>query len=136
MKKTDNEQVNHPAHYNIPGRKECIDEMVDKWGRSLVSMWCEMTAYKYEYRAGLKNDNSEEQDLRKRQWYLDKAEHLKEAAENKARAFFNDVDNKMDSYNENKAYNANDAVEFIKEKSNRVAHDNGGFLDECKKAEE
>lgn len=27
------EQVNHPAHYNIPGRKECIDEMIDNWGK-------------------------------------------------------------------------------------------------------
>ena len=24
--------VNHPKHYNIPGRKECIEEMLDIFG--------------------------------------------------------------------------------------------------------
>lgn len=78
----DNEQVNHPAHYNIPGRKECIEEMIDKWGREFVAVWCEITAFKYEYRAGEKNGNSEEQDMSKRQWYLDKANELRQAERN------------------------------------------------------
>ena len=76
-KKTKVEQVNHPAHYNAPGRKECIEEMVDKWGREFTAVWCEMTAYKYEYRAGTKDGNPEEQDMAKRQWYLDKAKELR-----------------------------------------------------------
>ena len=71
------EQVNHPAHYNAPGRKECIEEMVDMWGAEQTAIWCEMTAYKYQYRAGTKDGNSEEQDLAKRQWYLDKAKELR-----------------------------------------------------------
>lgn len=71
------EMVNHPAHYNAPGRKECIEEMVDIWGAEQTAMWCEMTAYKYEYRAGTKDGNSKEQDLAKRQWYLDKAKELR-----------------------------------------------------------
>ena len=28
--------VNHPAHYNIPGRKECIEEMIDRFGVEAV----------------------------------------------------------------------------------------------------
>lgn len=72
-----NEQVNHPAHYNIPGRKECIEEMIDKWGSELTAIWCEMTAYKYEYRAGLKDGNSKEQDMAKRDWYLRKAKEIR-----------------------------------------------------------
>ena len=24
------EMINHPKHYNIEGRKECIDEMIDR----------------------------------------------------------------------------------------------------------
>ena len=71
------EMVNHPAHYNAPGRKECIEEMVDIWGAEQTAVWCEMTAYKYEYRAGTKDGNSKEQDLAKRQWYLDKAKELR-----------------------------------------------------------
>ena len=71
------EQVNHPAHYNAPGRKECIEEMVDKWGTEFTAVWCEMTAYKYEYRAGMKESNSKEQDMAKRKWYLDKAKELR-----------------------------------------------------------
>ena len=71
------EMVNHPAHYNAPGRKECIEEMVDKWGAEQTAIWCEMTAYKYEYRAGTKEGNSAEQDMAKRQWYLDKAKELR-----------------------------------------------------------
>lgn len=26
------DMVNHPTHYNIPGRKECIEEMIDRFG--------------------------------------------------------------------------------------------------------
>ena len=32
--KEEKEQVNHPSHYNLPGKKECIDEMVDIYGAS------------------------------------------------------------------------------------------------------
>ena len=71
-----NEMVNHPAHYNAPGRKECIEEMIDKWGEGAVAMWCEMTAYKYEYRAGTKEGESAERDNAKREWYLNKAKEL------------------------------------------------------------
>lgn len=71
------EMVNHPAHYNTPGRKECIEEMVDKWGREATALWCEMTAYKYDYRAGSKEGNSEEQDKAKMEWYLAKARQLR-----------------------------------------------------------
>lgn len=71
------EIINHPRHYNIEGRKECIEEMIDKWGVGLVGLWCDITAYKYEYRAGQKDNNSIEQDNKKREWYLKKAEELK-----------------------------------------------------------
>lgn len=27
--KINSEMVNHPSHYNLPDRKECIDEMID-----------------------------------------------------------------------------------------------------------
>lgn len=71
------ELVNHPAHYNAPGRKECIEEMIDIWGREQTAIWCEMTAYKYDYRAGTKEGEPDERDMAKRKWYLDKAKELR-----------------------------------------------------------
>lgn len=71
------EQVNHPDHYNVPGRKECIEEMIDIWGKEMTALWCEMTAYKYQYRKGEKDGNPMEQELGKIQWYLSKAAELR-----------------------------------------------------------
>jgi hypothetical protein len=67
------ELVNHPAHYNIEGRKECWDEFIDKYGPECTFVWCLMTAQKYMYRKGLKDDNPVEQDLNKAQAYFNKA---------------------------------------------------------------
>lgn len=71
------EQVNHPEHYNIEGRKECWDEFIDKFGAKHTFVWCLMTAQKYLYRHGLKEDNSSEQDLNKAQAYLNKATKIR-----------------------------------------------------------
>lgn len=70
---SEKEQVNHPEHYNIPGRKECWDEFIDKYGPECTFVWCLMTAQKYLYRKGLKDNNPEEQDLNKAQAYFNKA---------------------------------------------------------------
>ena len=67
--------VNHPSHYNLPDRKECIDEMIDIYGLKDVAKWCEITAYKYKYRAGHKDGL--EQDVQKATWYTVKAHELK-----------------------------------------------------------
>jgi NTP pyrophosphatase (non-canonical NTP hydrolase) len=63
-----NENVNHPNHYNIPGRKECIVEMVEKFGTEAVEIFCVLNAYKYRYRHELKNG---QEDLDKAAWYDD-----------------------------------------------------------------
>lgn len=73
--KINSEIVNHPSHYNLPDRKECIDEMIDIYGLKDVAKWCEITAYKYEYRAGHKGSVGE--DMSKAEWYTDKAHELK-----------------------------------------------------------
>ena len=105
------EQVNHPAHYNIPGRKECIEEMIDKWGLELTAIWCEMTAYKYEYRAGLKAGNSKEQDTAKRDWYLHKAMEIRATPQMTVPvAASNAVTGQTPAMVETAAKNANDAV--------------------------
>lgn len=73
--KINSDMVNHPSHYNLPDRKECIDEMIDIYGLKDVAKWCEITAYKYKYRAGHKG--SEVEDMNKAEWYMDKARELK-----------------------------------------------------------
>lgn len=64
------EQVNHPSHYCKAGRKECIVEMEEKYGIPATVGFCLMNAYKYLYRAGDKDNNSYEQDIKKASWYF------------------------------------------------------------------
>ena len=64
------ELVNHPDHYNLPGRKECIVEMKEKYGSRIVAVFCVTNAYKYLYRAGQKNGAPESQDIEKAKWYF------------------------------------------------------------------
>lgn len=65
------ELVNHPNHYNLPNRKECIVEMEEKYGTFITAVFCLTNAYKYLYRAGTKDGNSKEQDISKAKWYFD-----------------------------------------------------------------
>lgn len=71
------ENVNHPSHYKKEGRKECIEEMVDIFGEEAVCIWCALNHYKYNYRKGTKEGNSEEQDIKKGKWYMDYTRNLK-----------------------------------------------------------
>jgi hypothetical protein len=66
--------VDHPTHYNKPGRKECIEEMLDEFGPEAVYWFCKLNAYKYEYRAGDKGPA--DVDLNKAAWYSKYAHNL------------------------------------------------------------
>lgn len=68
--------VNHPSHYSKEGRKECIEEMRELFGGFITAVFCLTNAYKYIYRAGEKEGNSENQDLRKAHWYYDYANRI------------------------------------------------------------
>lgn len=69
------EKVNHPSHYNqYP--IEVIDMMLRIWGDEATINFCLMNAFKYRMRLGHK-DNVE-QDLAKEQWYLNKANEIKQ----------------------------------------------------------
>lgn len=69
------EKVNHPEYYQNGG-KECIDCMIEEFGVKAVIDFCICNAYKYRWRAGLKEGNSKEQDMAKAKWYIKKAEQL------------------------------------------------------------
>ena len=68
-----NEKVNHPAHYNKPGRKECIVEMLEIFGIEKVLAFCELNAYKYIYRSDMKGG---QEDKDKALWYVQKQNEL------------------------------------------------------------
>lgn len=74
------EHVNHPSHYNNYDI-EVIEMMRRIWGDKATATFCEMNAFKYRMRMGTKPDNSTEQDLKKEQWYLNKAKELRLAIE-------------------------------------------------------
>ena len=61
--------IHHPKHYT-QGSKEVIDMMVDIWGKESVAIYCEINAFKYRMRAGLKGNATE--DIEKAKWYENK----------------------------------------------------------------
>lgn len=67
------EYVNHPEHYRKEGRKECIVEMQYRFGSYVTIIFDLTNAYKYLYRAGMKENNSVEQDIAKARWYYNHA---------------------------------------------------------------
>lgn len=76
--KINSDMVNHPSHYNLPDRKECVDEMIDIYGLKDVAKWCEITAYKCKYRARRASSFTNfVQDMHEATWYMDKARELK-----------------------------------------------------------
>ena len=67
------DNVNSPFHYADSCSIECIDTMVIAFGYEETIAYCIINAYKYVWR--WKNKNGIE-DLKKADWYLDKAEEL------------------------------------------------------------
>lgn len=68
-----NDSVNHPDHYTHGGM-ECIDEMVEVFGRYAVMNFCLCNVWKYRKRAMYKNG---EEDMKKADWYMKKYVELK-----------------------------------------------------------
>lgn len=65
--KLETDNVNHPPHYQ--GARECIEVMRDMFGDNAVMDFCRCNAYKYRFRAGRKEGNTAEQDIKKAEWY-------------------------------------------------------------------
>jgi len=61
------DKVNNPSHYNAYS-VETIEMMVRVFGAEEVAIFCEINAFKYRMRMGLKDDIN--QDFKKEQWYL------------------------------------------------------------------
>lgn len=57
-------------YYTKEKHRECITEMCELFGDYAVYNFCVCNAYKYAYRAGLKEGNPAIQDFEKIRWYL------------------------------------------------------------------
>lgn len=73
--KTETDNINHPAHYT-DGKIEVIDFIEDKKLPYHLG-----NVIKYISRAGKKNPDTELEDLKKAQWYLNRYIELKEGAD-------------------------------------------------------
>ena len=60
--------VQRPEHYTH-GNFECIEVMLDNFGKQAVQHFCLLNAFKYVWRINYKNGT---QDIKKAMWYLDK----------------------------------------------------------------
>ena len=63
------ENVYQPSHYTHATGAECIDIMIQLYGKQRVEEWAEITAFKYQWRNGSKEGNSSAQDKMKSVWY-------------------------------------------------------------------
>ncbi|MDY6153395.1 MAG: DUF3310 domain-containing protein, partial [Terrisporobacter sp.] len=61
--------INHPQHYKN-NTYECIDVMLDIFGKEKVLAFCELNSFKYLWRAN--NKGTDIQDKKKAIWYLNK----------------------------------------------------------------
>lgn len=68
------DMVNHPSHYKN-SKYECIDVMLEVFGLEKVLAFCELNAFKYQWRANSKGTNI--QDKEKAIWYNKKYIDLK-----------------------------------------------------------
>lgn len=68
------DMVNSPKHYK--NKYECIDVMIDTFGREAVQHFCLLNSFKYLYRCTHKGKQTE--DIKKSKWYLEKYIELTE----------------------------------------------------------
>jgi len=67
------DKINHPNHYAKSCSLECIDVMCLLWDNDEMADYCMINAFKYIWRYKHKNGL---EDLRKAEWYLDKAHEI------------------------------------------------------------
>ena len=63
-----NDSFINPKHYQRMS-KEVWEMMIDVWGKEKYIAFCEMNAFKYRMRAGLKPTQPMERELEKANWY-------------------------------------------------------------------
>jgi len=59
----------NPSHYKMPNNMECIDIMVEIFGRPAVTKWAEINAFKYVFR--MHNKGARVDNIKKAIWNLE-----------------------------------------------------------------
>lgn len=72
------DNVNHPAHYELPGGIECFDVLLATQGLDAVKSFCICNAMKYLFRRNRKNGD---EDVKKAAWYIAKYIELSKEAD-------------------------------------------------------
>ena len=67
---TNDNQTNHPDYYNTGYTTECIEAMKAEFGEDEVAIFDKLSAFKYIWRKGLKDNNPEEREKQKIEWYI------------------------------------------------------------------
>ena len=70
----------NPDHYKMKS-VETIDKMVAIWGPFNTSIFCELSAFKYRERIGLKPEQPAQRELDKIKWYENKVVELRKMEE-------------------------------------------------------
>lgn len=94
-KDSTSDSVNHPPHYENSCSFECIEVMEAMFGTERLVTFCFMNAFKYLWR--FKNKNGSE-DIKKAQWYLEKAHQCINEAEHDDNIEYYFVDQARDEY--------------------------------------
>lgn len=68
------DKINHPSHYQ--GKRECVDLMIDLFGKEAVVGFCKCNSFKYRFRAGKKEGETIQEDIKKAEWYENKLNEL------------------------------------------------------------
>lgn len=66
----------NPNHYK-KNSKEVIEMMIDIYGKEITANHCELSAFKYRMRIGHKPNESIDREIKKIQWYENKAVELR-----------------------------------------------------------
>ena len=75
QEETKQEEINHPSRY-AGGKYECINVMLDVFGKEAVKHFCLLNAFKYIWRQEHKGGT---EDIKKAVWYLNECIELEES---------------------------------------------------------
>lgn len=76
------DDVNHPKHYNSEVFPQVIDMMLTTFSKDDVLAFCKLNSFKYRMRAGIKDSNKIEEDIKKAIWYENKYKELNQIESN------------------------------------------------------
>lgn len=60
-------EIDHPSYYQ--GKNECIEVMKALFGAEAVKDFCRCNSFKYRFRAGAKDMDTYDEDIKKAEWY-------------------------------------------------------------------